>query len=86
VFPGAIRTGITDAARGSHADLLASLGRSRLAPLAMRPPGTVARRIVRAIEHDRPRVTVGPDARAVDLLTRIYPGRSGLIGRLTSRL
>jgi NAD(P)-dependent dehydrogenase (short-subunit alcohol dehydrogenase family) len=85
VFPGAIRTDITNTARGSHADLLASMGRSRLAPLAMRPPAAVAKRIVRAIERDRPRVTVGPDARAVDLLTRVYPGRSGLVGRVTSR-
>ena len=83
VFPGAIRTDITNAARGSHADLLASMGRSPLAPLAMRPPSAVARRIVKAIERDRARVTVGPDARAVDLLTRLYPGRSGLIGRVT---
>lgn len=85
VFPGAIRTDITNTARGSHAELLASMGRSRLAPLAMRPPATVARRIVKAIERDRPRLTVGPDARAVDLLARVYPGRSGLIGRVTSR-
>ncbi|HKY16881.1 MAG TPA: SDR family NAD(P)-dependent oxidoreductase [Microthrixaceae bacterium] len=85
VFPGAIRTDITNAARGSHAERLASMGQSRLAPLAMRPPSTAARRIVKAIERNKPRVTVGPDARAVDLLTRIYPGRSGLIGRATNR-
>jgi short-subunit dehydrogenase len=86
VFPGAIRTDITNSARGSHASRLAAMGSSRLAPLAMRPPTAVARRIVHAIEHDRARVVVGPDARAVDLLTRIYPGRSGLIGRITSRI
>ena len=86
VFPGAIRTDITNTARGTHAEKLATMGRSKLAPLAMRPPSAVANRIVHAIEHDRARVTVGPDARAVDLLTRIYPGRAGLVGRLTSRL
>jgi NAD(P)-dependent dehydrogenase (short-subunit alcohol dehydrogenase family) len=86
VFPGAIRTDITNTARGTHAAQLASMGRSRFAPLAMRPPSAVARRIVHAIEHDRARVTVGPDAKLVDLLTRLYPGRSGLIGRVTSRL
>lgn len=86
VFPGAIRTDITNQARGSQADRLASMGRSRFAPLAMRPPSAVARRIVHAIDHDRARVTVGPDARAVDLLMRLYPGRSGLVGRATSRL
>jgi hypothetical protein len=31
-------------------------------------------------------VIVGPDARAVDLVTRLVPGRSGLIGRLAARL
>ncbi len=86
VFPGAIRTDITNTARGTHADLLAQMGRNRLAPIAMRPPSAVARKIVRAIEHDRARITVGPDARAVDLLCRVLPGRSGLIGRVTSRL
>lgn len=86
VFPGAIRTDITNTARGSHAARLASMGNSRLAPIAMRPPEVVARRIIHAIDHDRARVTVGPDARSVDFLTRIYPGRSGLIGRITSRV
>jgi NAD(P)-dependent dehydrogenase (short-subunit alcohol dehydrogenase family) len=86
MFPGAIRTDITNRARGSHAAQLASMGQSRLAPLAMRPPSVVARRIVKAIDHDRARMTVGPDARVVDLLTRAVPGRSGLVGRLTNRL
>jgi len=86
VFPGAIRTGITNHARGGEASRLAKMGQSRLAPLAMRPPSAVARRIVSAIEHDRARCVVGPDARAVDALVRILPGRSGLVGRLTSRV
>ncbi len=85
VFPGAIRTDITNTARGSHAALLASMGSSRLAPLMMRPPDAVARRIIHAIEHNRARISIGPDARALDLLTRVYPGRSGLVGRFTSR-
>ena len=86
VFPGAIRTDITNQARGAHAAKLAEMGRSRLAPLAMRPPSVVARRIVHAIDKDRARITVGPDARLVDLLMRAYPGRSGLVGRLTNRM
>ncbi len=86
VFPGAIRTNITNTARGSESERLARMGRSRLAPLAMRPPRAVACRIVSAIEHDRSRVIVGLDARVVDLVTRLVPGRSGLVGRLTSRL
>ena len=85
VFPGAIRTNITNAARGSDAELLAAMGRSRFAPIAMKPPAAVASRIVRAIDHDRARVVIGPDARLVDLLTRAIPGRAGLIGRATAR-
>ena len=86
VFPGAIRTDITNRARGSEASRLATMGQSRLAPLAMRPPSAVARRIVSAIEHDRARCVVGPDARAVDAFVRVLPGRSGLVGRLTTRV
>lgn len=86
VFPGAIRTNITNSARGTQAERVAAMGRSRFAPLVMRPPSAVASRIVRAIEHDRARAVVGPDARMVDLLCRALPGRSGLVGRVTSRL
>jgi short-subunit dehydrogenase len=86
VFPGAIRTNITNTARGSESERLARMGQSRFAPLVMRSPRAVARRIVSAIEHDRARVIVGPDARVVDLVSRLVPGRSGLLGRLTARL
>lgn len=86
VFPGGIRTNIMMSARGSQSERLGEMGRSRLAPLMLRPPSAVAKRIVRAIEQDRPRVVVGPDAHLVDLLTRVVPGRSGLLGRLTNRL
>ena len=86
VFPGAIRTNITNTARGGEAERLAAMGQSRFAPLAMRPPSAVARRIVAAIRHDRARAVVGPDARMVDALMRVLPGRSGLIGRVTSKV
>ena len=62
------------------------MGQSRLAPYVMRPPSAVARRIVSAIDRDRARVVVGPDAHVVSALTRVLPGRSGLVGRLTNRL
>lgn len=86
VFPGAIHTGITSSARGAEAGRLADLGSSRFAPIMMRPPSAVASAIVRGIERDRARVVVGPDARALNLLVRALPGRSGLIGRLTNRM
>jgi short-subunit dehydrogenase len=86
VFPGAIHTNITESARGNQAGRLAEMGRSRLAPVVMRPPSSVARAIVRGVERNRARVVVGPDAHAVSALTRLLPGRSGLVGRLTIRL
>lgn len=86
VFPGAINTNIMETARGSKADRLAPLAKSRLAPILMRPPSSVAKRIVRSIEHNRGRAVVGPDAHLVSLWSRIAPGRSGLIGRLTENV
>lgn len=86
VFPGAIRTNITNTARGTLSDRLATMGQSRFAPIAMRPPSAVASRIVKSIERDSARAVVGPDARILDLFSRFVPGRSGLVGRLTSRI
>jgi NAD(P)-dependent dehydrogenase (short-subunit alcohol dehydrogenase family) len=86
VFPGAIDTGIIHAARGAQAQRLAGMNRSRLAPLLLRPPGAVADAIVRGIERDRSRVVVGPDAHLFSVASRLLPGRSGLIGRITNRL
>ncbi len=86
VFPGAIRTDITNRARGSNAEQIAAMGRSPFAGLAMRPPASAARRIVKAIDRNHARVTVGPDAKMLDLFTRVVPSRSGLIGRVTNRL
>ena len=86
VFPGSIHTNITAGARGSQGARLAKLGNSALAPMVMRSPDSVARAIVRSIRKNRARIVVGPDAHLVSALTRVLPGRSGLIGRLTNRL
>lgn len=86
VFPGAINTDIATNARGSEAARLAGLGGNSLGARVLTQPETVADRIVRAVERDRPRVVVGPDAHLVDLWSRLAPGRSGLVGRLTNRL
>ncbi|MBM9461600.1 SDR family NAD(P)-dependent oxidoreductase [Nocardioides sp. zg-536] len=85
VFPGTHRTGITAGALGADGARIAQVSSGRLAVL-MPPPSLVARRIVKVIEKDRPRAVVGPDARIVDLASRIAPGRTGLIGRITGRL
>lgn len=86
VHPGSIRTNIMQSSRGSQSERLAKMGASRLAALALRPPEAVARKIVHGIERERARVVVGPDAHLLDAITRLVPGRSGLIGRLTNRI
>ncbi len=86
IFPGAHRTAITESARGSQRAKLADMGRSRLAPLAMRSPAGLARRIANAIEKNQARVVAGPDARMLDLWARLAPGRVGPLGRVTGKL
>jgi len=85
VFPGTHRTGIAAGARGVDGARIAKLSQGRFGVL-MPPPSFVARRIVKAIEKDKPRAVVGPDARMVDLVSRIAPGRTRLIGRATGKV
>ena len=70
LFPGAVGTDIMDRARGAQAERLAAFGKTRIAPYLRRPPEAAARQIVRAIEHDKARVLLGPDARALDVVAR----------------
>lgn len=86
VYPGSINTNITQHARGSERDRLAKLGKNRMAGLLLRPPSAVADAIVSGIEREKARVVVGPDAHLVSGMSRLLPGRSGLVGRLTSRV
>jgi short-subunit dehydrogenase len=86
VFPGAVNTNIMHGARGGEAERLSRMGHARLAPYVLRSPSVVAARIVRAIERDRARTLIGPDARLLDLVARVAPGRSRLIGRALDRI
>ena len=86
VLPGSFRTGITAHARGTHAEQLAGLGRHRYSRLMLRDPQCAARAIVRGIRRNRARVLVGIDARLLDVMARILPGRSGLVGRIGARV
>ena len=86
VFPGSIRTNIMHAARGAESERLSAMASSRLAPLILRPPSTVAKGVVRGIEHNRARVVVGLDARLLDITARLVPGRTGLMGRVLDKL
>jgi short-subunit dehydrogenase len=81
LFPGAVGTNIMERARGTQAARLAAFGRSRVARYLRSSPEAAARQIVRAIERDRARVLLGPDARALDVAARILPGRTRLLGR-----
>ena len=85
VFPGTHRTGIAASARGADGARIAKVAQGPLAVL-MPPPSFVARRIVKAIEKDQPRAVVGPDARMIDLASRVAPGRTRLLGRVTGKL
>ncbi|MGB2756299.1 MAG: SDR family NAD(P)-dependent oxidoreductase [Acidimicrobiia bacterium] len=85
MHPGAIDTNIIHAARGATASQFQGMAASRFRGVLMRKPDAVAKKIQRAIEHDRPRVLVGPDAHLVDFLARVLPGRSGLLGKLVDR-
>ncbi len=86
LFPGAVATRIMHNAPGPKAARIAALSDKWFIRFARRPPEAAARQIVRAIEHDKARVLLGPDARALDLLVRVLPGRSGLISRVFDRI
>lgn len=81
VYPGAIGT---DILKNSGVD--SQLSAADAGNKAM-PPEEAARQIVDAMEKNRPRVMVGKDAWALDLLTRIAPVRSAaLIARQLKKL
>ncbi len=77
VHPGGIKTNIARAARTDPS--LASLGldpagaNDRFAENFITTPEAAARTILRAVERDRRRVLVGPDAHVVDVLQRLMP-------------
>ena len=75
-----------DHARGTHAARMAEFGKKPIAKRLRRPPEAAARQIARAIEHNRARVLLGPDARVLDITARVLPGRSALIGRALDAL
>lgn len=80
VHPGGIKTNIVRNARFDEANQPGSgEGVSRdFDKVAMTTPEKAARQILAAVEHDRRRVLVGPDAKVVDVLARfpsaIYQG------------
>lgn len=84
VHPGGIKTNIARAARTDGS--IASLGldpsqaTDRFAQNFITTPEAAAKTILRAVERDRRRVLVGPDAYVIDALQRLLPS---LYQRLT---
>jgi NAD(P)-dependent dehydrogenase (short-subunit alcohol dehydrogenase family) len=82
VHPGGIKTNIAtaalDAARSFGLELTAEHEERRRMyneKLLKMDPAEAAEIIVKGVEADKPRVLVGNDAKAVDLLVRLFPAR-----------
>jgi short-subunit dehydrogenase len=78
IHPGGIKTNIARNARidpsveglgGAGADIGADFDR-----IAMTSPAKAARQIVKAVEADKRRALIGPDAKVLDLLARLPAG------------
>jgi short-subunit dehydrogenase len=85
VYPGPVDTNLVRDGRATNEEArrreVEFLGRRGL------PADRVARRVIRAVERNAPRVVVGLDYRAIDLLVRVAPSWSlSLIGRFAQRL
>jgi NAD(P)-dependent dehydrogenase (short-subunit alcohol dehydrogenase family) len=76
VHPGGIRTNIARTARvrSEVPGLAGGDLATRFERIAMTTPDKAARRILAAVEADRRRVLVGPDAKFIDLLSRLPAG------------
>ncbi len=75
VHPGGIATDVARNARlGAHApESLRTEAIKRFEKLATIPPEAAAARILQGIERREPRVLIGSDAKAMDLLQRLRP-------------
>ncbi len=82
LFPGSTDTNITRGSRGAQSARLDALQDKKIVHWFSSSPQAAGRKIAGAIEHNKPRVLLGPDVRAMDVAARIVPGRSGLIGRV----
>ncbi|MER7916193.1 MULTISPECIES: SDR family oxidoreductase [unclassified Streptomyces] len=92
VHPGGVRTNIAtaalDAARGQGIEIPArQLARARTynEKLLKMPAGQAATIIVDGVEAGRPRIMVGRDAQAADLLVRLFPRLSPKLTVLLER-
>ena len=90
VHPGGVKTNIARKAR-SGARLRESVSLSevgdRFERLARTTPAAAARRIIRGIERNEPRILIGRDALYLDLIQRFMPATYwGLLSRIFDRM
>lgn len=71
VYPGGVRTSIARTARTASDVDRDEVVESFEQRIARTDPADAARSILRGVERGRPRVLVGPDARVVDVVTRV---------------
>ncbi len=74
VHPGGVRTNIARNARMDPS--VASMARDAedFDKIAVTTPKRAARQILRAVEHDKRRALIGPDAKVIDLIARLPAG------------
>lgn len=86
VMPGGFKTNVMLTSRGAEGQRLGQLASHPAANIFLRSPDSAARRIVVAIEKNKPRTVLGVDGHMVDTIARVAPSRSGLIGRALHKL
>lgn len=72
VYPGAIRTSILRTSRAADGQDLDAINRA-FDRLARTTPQQASRAILRGVRQRKSRILIGHDARAVDLLSRLFP-------------
>jgi NADP-dependent 3-hydroxy acid dehydrogenase YdfG len=73
VHPGGIDTNIARSARSADPADTAAARHSAFAPHVRTSAEDAARQILRAAERGKPRLLIGPDARFIDWITRLFP-------------
>jgi hypothetical protein len=59
----------------------------RFEKLARTTPAAAARRIIRGVERNEPRILIGSDARSLDIIQRLKPaGYWSLLSRIFDRM
>jgi len=90
VHPGGVKTNIARSSRaGAHLRDASSQSETlaRFDQLARTTPIEAARRIIRGIERNEPRILIGRDARLMDLIQRLRPARYwAMMARAVGRL